>query len=358
MGEFEYETLTLEDESTQKDEAIKNLLIELGSDTSSSINVYSTRPGTRKLEYLFCCDTGEYDYGQIMERLKQEYGAGEYRVQVRSANKLVANHPVWVGESKTPEKEGSNDLDGIKQTLQSLAESQKILMDAMINNNQKQVDPITMQQQLLKQMLTMKEFLGVGQVHQSPPPQADPLKTLKDYVEFKSVLDGVIGGEKDNNTNDVLVSLINNVLPQLGEMSKAEQEINLINARNKAKNIQQIGAKKEVKSGNPMQGHLMFLTNMAAKNVDVEAYSNIILDQTSDEQWLELKRFLSNPDAVQELIAMHPPVAQYQEWFENLRQTTLAMMVEEEKELDQELEKNVNQAVIKADENEVKIAAQ
>ncbi len=318
-----------------QESALNDLLSEIvESETELAIKIYS-QPGSghEKLHYLFCAAPGDYSYSDLLERIKEEYGPGHYRIHVRDKEGLKANHAVTIGAPKKnyESEKANNEMNAMLQ--QMLANNQKMIesMASTIGNiRATQADPMEQQMKFLQQMAMIKEMF----VDSSQKREADPLETLKAFTEFQREIDV---SKENANSNDVMLSLVEKFLPKIAEMGEKEQAIkasqvaSLANAR-KANPSTVRANTSHSKGADMMKSHLVFLTNMAKKGVHPEPYAHVLLDNTDYEQVPMLKQLLMTPNFVNELSAMHPPAKEHVQWFTDLGEIVLELMKEEEEQ--------------------------
>jgi hypothetical protein len=322
------------DELTAQELSLECLLGELtDSSINSNVKVF-LQPGNgrEKLSYLFCCAPDDYSYSELLEKIKTEYGPGNYRIHVRSKTELLANHSVSIGSPKNFFIQSAQKNE-MSEALQKIIESQQMMMSALTNAMSKSqhaaVDPLAVQNQLLQQMQIFKNFFAAEKNNAN-----DPMQMLKIFLEFKNEIDL----KKENaNTNDVLISLMNNFLPQITELSKREQELD-------AQKISQLAQTKKTTSAlpsasashsteaapagaeNPLRQHLIFLDAMAKKGAHPEPYAHLLLDNTPYEQLDFLLALLKKPNFIDDLAKLHPAVLQNKKWFSDLAELTLQLI--------------------------------
>lgn len=69
--------------------------------------------------------------------------------------------------------------------------------------------------------------------------------------------------------------------------------------------------------------YLDSLVKKAAGGSNPELYAEYILDNAPEDQ---VRKFLGQPDALEQLAAINPGVAEHRAWFEALRDATLGML--------------------------------
>jgi hypothetical protein len=347
------------------DAELNTMFAEFGGDPKEAnfqIRVYRVQENTGRLAYMFSCLPSELP---ILDKLRDDFDGGNFEVRILKNGKIFRRRPISV-EPPRKETVTQNQNSDTAAILQVMADGFNRLGELMADRQavqQPALNPVELQTQMMNQMILMKQFL-TGE----PAEKERPLDQLKTVIELQKVIEDTKG---ESSSNDVMISLINQVLPQLAEMGKKEQEINAemaargmvpaqpgagqpmpvnrgVKARYRqppttprhlrpnpqAQNAPQINpVKTEVE--NPMKMHLIFLCTMAAKNVDPEPYAAMVLDNTPDEKLDELIDFISGENAIAEMAAVHKPVEKYQEWFSQLGKHILEMVEPIEQETDE-----------------------
>jgi len=100
-----------DEQAEQELDALDGMISEFSGAADAVVNVYRQGEG-KNLSFLFRTSPGEMTGGEIMERCRDNYGTGDYRVHIRKGPRLVANKPFSVEAKKEEEKkEQSNGLD-------------------------------------------------------------------------------------------------------------------------------------------------------------------------------------------------------------------------------------------------------
>lgn len=287
-----------------------------GEDVTFEIRVYRTQPGKGKLAYVFACLPHELP---ILDKLRDEYNGGDFEVRILKNTKIFRRLKVAVEPPpKLPARAPVNEAGGLAAVM---AEGFNRLGELMVRQQQTApVDPFTMQSQLLTNMTAMKEFMGGN----NPAPAPDPFELLTKVITLQKKLGGMAEEKEPTTTLDLLMTMANNVLPLLGDATRAEQKA--IAPR------QQVRAKPpQVKTGgNPinetegddvnfkLKTQLIYLCGMAAKNSDPAAYAQLVIDNTDPEDLQGLYTRAKGGDYMDDLMNIHAPVGQYLEWFNDL----------------------------------------
>lgn len=296
------------------DQELNSIFADFGGDDivdEYEIRVYRVQPGKAALGYLFACLPSELP---ILDKLRDEYGGGDFEVRILKNKKIFRRRKTIV---EPPVKKAiqpaaaSSDLVAVVQAMNTGFQK---LGELISNNaNSQQVSPVTLQGEILQNMLSMKELLGAGDNQR----QESPIKMLAELVELQKSL-GV--GEGGASTADVLLSMANQVLPKLADMGQQESRLKTIAARRRGQ--------KRLRSttDNPMKMHLVFLCAQAAAGRDPELYAQMVIDNTPADKVAELKSFIAGPDALTNMAAVHQGVLAHKDWFYALAENILALI--------------------------------
>lgn len=297
-----------EDNEPSQETALTNLLAELGGSEDILVNIYR-QPGNGKqrMEYLFTVAPDDYQLGPLLEKVRDEYGGGQYRIRVYQNGGLIANRPISIGEpkfKKVEEKTGS-EFVGIIQELMNEQRKNTELLLARLENSQKATAPPLDIMSILAMAKDM--FFDTRQIP-VPVPAPDTLGQLERLMALQSTMKN-LGGNGDGNTSesDVLVELIRQFAPTLAQANEREKEALAIT---KAKQAQQ------PEKDNPMKAQLVMLNGIAARNLDPADYAGLVINAIPDEK--QLREFIGAPDSMSKLIKIHPPIADNIAWFDEL----------------------------------------
>lgn len=286
---------------------------------STKLKVYRVVQNMGKMEWLFDCTVSELP---IMQRLRDEYGGGSYEARLYAKTesdkwaKLKKKFEFLIGE---PKKQVINP-NGNKEMVSVMVEGFNKLGELIaIQRQSSQPDMMAMQTNMMQNMLQMRELLGLGGQQKQPDPMEQMTKFLEMQSAFSSIRD-----DRETNTNDLLLSLANHVLPQLAEMGKKEQELQAASLLDKksnpvnTNNAQRTPATEKTEENKAMKMQLVFLTGMAKKDADPMVYAQMILDQTPPEKISDLLSFVSSPGALEKMTEIHEPIKNYSLWFTEL----------------------------------------
>jgi hypothetical protein len=90
------------DEDLQALDALEGMVAEFAGATGTVVNIYRQGEG-KNLSFLFRTNPDEMSGGEIMERCRDNYGTGDYRVHIRDGARIVKNAPFSVEAKKEPD---------------------------------------------------------------------------------------------------------------------------------------------------------------------------------------------------------------------------------------------------------------
>lgn len=324
-----------------EDVALANLLADIGGiDSESRVNVYRAlqSKGMKGGAYLFSCHPAEFS----LDKLRDAYGGGDYRVHVRSNGRLVANQLVSIEEAKKPQpdiimpartdssdvtKLGELMMQGFQQLGQLVAQSV----------GRPQSDASQTRRELLQDMVTMKQLFGDS--------RSDPSSIMEMFlrgVEFAKGDGSPPPGE--STATDVLLEAMRTfgrpiaeaamsqlpkagALPQVGVMAAPGAVPPLPNPAPE-QSPQPAAANPDQLSehDNMMRMYVAMLVNLAREQRDPSLYAELILDQAPENM---IEQILALPDVTEYLAKWAPEVRRHREWVESLKAEIVQLLQED-----------------------------
>lgn len=355
------------EDETPEDLALAGFLSEMRGNAEDIIaNVYRASGKGKRLGFMFAFSPDEMTGGELMEKIRDEYGPGEYRVHVRQGEGLIANRPITIAEKldKPEAMEEKADAFGPREfiaLMQSQAASQQQMFAQTMaafaevfkgaQSQQPAVDPVAMQNSVLQGMVTLKQLSEDGK-----KPDVDPVQLLIKGIELSQNLAPKTG---ETNTTDVLLKGLE-MFPMLAKAGETKHPMmpgpgqghtNPPTGIPPHKSVHSLKAPepeyakpntpRTAETGQPQQpdenemfmlqakANLAFLCKQAQGNKDPSLYAELILDQMGEQQVME---FIGKPDALDTLAKIEPGVAVYQGWFLALRTAILELTTDENQE--------------------------
>jgi hypothetical protein len=321
------EVIEGEDDEDQQLDALEGMISEFSGAADAVVNVYRQGEG-KNMSFLFRTNPGEMTGGEIMEKCRDRFGTGDYRVHIRKGPRLVANKPFSVEAEKEDEKDDAkkDGLDTLafitmlqennKQTMLMFTEAMKAFAGSQ--NNTPVFDPVAAQASLMQQLASLKQM-------------SEPKDQSKDAVNM--LIQGLTLakelGPKDGETNssDILLEGIKQFAPALVQGAQAMKEHAPGNGAQLPPPDQQAAADaaREKEMGMRqmvIRQQLGFLVQNAANGKNPELYAELLLDQLGEKVVLD---FIAQPDALEKLVAINADVATHSQWFEALRNSILEL---------------------------------
>lgn len=299
--------------------------------------------GQRKLTYLFECGLDQYEFSQIMNKVRDEYGSGIYRLQGRDpAGQMLFNRAFAVEAPVPREKPDAgqqpfNPTDLLQSFNNALLEQQQ-RMEATLarvlatNKPQSGMDQM---QQMATMIALFKEMTGAF----SGVPSAKPVSImdeLEKLTKLREALKGLSGeggdgegGEK--NIHDTIGTVVETFAPML---TAGFQQMMTQNPRRALPRPQaQPTAGQPAVTPNPpprqrpraegdavqLSTQVAILVQNAKAGIDPGQMADTILSMTPDEKLEALKGFIESADVLDRMKAVNPAVAQFEQWFTAVR---------------------------------------
>lgn len=346
--EAEYvEVFEDEGEENQLD-ALEGLIGEFTGAADIVVNVYRQGEG-KNISFLFRTSPDEMSGGEIMERCRDNYGTGDYRIHIRQGPRIVHNRPFSVEAKKEPDPalaQNTGQADIIALITSQNASQQQMFMATMTamaealkgREPPPAPDPVAMQNSMIQALVALKGL-------------AVPESTAKDPVEM--LIQGVQlaaelrPSDGDTNANDLVLAGLKAFAPTITEATRQ----GMLNQAPGAPGGPQPGAPGAPGAGAPgqegapqltadaareremglrqvmMRQQLGWLVKQASVGKHPDLYAELLLDQVGEQTVLE---FIAKDDALEQLAGIEPRVKDYSVWFEELRACILELTAPED----------------------------
>ena len=340
--EVEY-TEVIDGESEAEEQTLDQLEGLIGEFTGAAdivVNVYKQGEG-KQISFLFRTSPDEMSGGEIMERCRDHYGTGDYRVHIRQGPRIVHNRGFSVEARKEPDPitaQASGTADILVMMQANNASTQQMFMATMSamaealkgREPPPPPDPVAMQNSMIQALVALKGL-------------AVPESTAKDPVEM--LIQGVQlaaelrPAEGDTNANDLVLAGLKAFAPTITEATRqglaaqaagqpqpgapgspgepgpgrpGDPQLTADAAREREMGLRQV----------MMRQQLAWLVKQASVGKNPDLYAELLLDQVGEQTVLE---FVGKPDALEQLAAIEPRVKDYSVWFEELRACILEL---------------------------------
>jgi hypothetical protein len=344
--EIEYTEVYDDEQEENQLDALEGLIGEFTGAADIVVNVYRQGEG-KNISFLFRTSPDEMSGGEIMERCRDNYGTGDYRIHIRQGPRIVHNRPFSVEAKKEPDptlRQESSTHDIIALiTAQNQSQQQMFMatMTAMAEALKGREyppppDPVAMQTGMIQAMVALKQ-LAVGDDGGS---KKDPVDML---IQGITLANELRPSEGDTNANDLVLAGLKAFAPTITEATRqgmAGQRPSGAPGDTPAGALPRPGPGAPGQPGQPqmspeavreremglrqvmMRQQLGWLVKQASVGKHPDLYAELLLDQVGEKVVLE---FIGKPDALQQLAAIEPRVQDYSVWFEELRAAILEL---------------------------------
>lgn len=315
------------------DAAIARVLAELGGSADASINVYAIRPGSRSGEFVdsFPADAfaGEASF---LKRIRDEFGAGEYRIQLRDGTRFLVNRLVRIAPAR--ERSRADESAGVVAALAAVLEQQAKRTEDLIRSLAAARQPDS-EDAVLARLKAMREIFGpIGGGARSG---ADSIEIFLRGLTLGRTLEPQSGA----GTSDVLLETVKTLGPALVRaVEQNDQRIAGTQAGALASSSARVapdrppairhansGAVPAEDSVSPAVRKLLEqLVDAAAREADPDLYAALMLDQLDVGS---VRQLFAAGDPVVLLGNLEPRVLEHREWFNDLR-TSLQELIADE----------------------------
>ena len=327
--EAEYiEVIDGEDDEDQQLDALEGMISEFAGAADAIVNVYRQGEG-KNMSFLFRTNPGEMTGGEIMEKCRDRFGTGDYRVHIRKGPRLVANRPFSVEAEKEDEKPDAKNggLDTMafitmlqesnKQTMAMFTEAMKAFAGSQ--NNAPSFDPIAAQTAMIQSVATLK---GLAE------PKDDSKNAVAMLIQGLTLARELGPKDGETNSSDILLEGIKQFGPALTNAANTMQAKGApgnaaLPPPGDPQAVADAAREREMGLRQAMlRQQLGFLVKNAADGKNPELYAELLLDQLGEKVVLD---FVGQPDALEKLVAVNADVATYSQWFEALRNSILEL---------------------------------
>lgn len=340
MAEHENEIENIDTEVPDYAEArLSGVLAEIIG-TDAEVKIYrANKQDARGGVYLFALPSDEADLTNIQDILRDEYGGGNFRVQVRREGRLIANRQLMV---EAPKRRTNSPETGIADLLETVRESARQQMEILREQmRQQQTEMQKMQldqarqqtelmgrllesrsngggtQEILQMLVSAKEFLSPA----AAPQQSDSMDTF---------LRGLEMGREMGGDPDVLSTAIKtfggsfaSILAQPSAPAPVARPLPQAATRPLPSPAPEPTGpepqRAETMTMNELMPYLNLILTGARANSDVTAYAVIVVDAVPEE----LLRAYIVPQLEYERLANHPVARSHRAWLDQLRETVL-----------------------------------
>lgn len=349
------EVIEIDEIEEAAESALDGMLAEFSGADDVSVNVYRQGEG-KNISFLFKTLPEDMNGGDIMERCRDQFGTGDYRLHVRKGSRILANRSFSVEAPKavapTAPRDSSGDI--VALITAQMANQQQMFLGAMTamaeafkggnNNAPPPIDPVAQQNSILAGIVTMKELAETGQ--KGPDAVTMLIKGMElagnmapksgdtnfndialKAIEAFPALAAVTGQQKGPAPQPVPGQIMRPVTVNPGQPSKIPPTGHAPQP-SPAPTPETAPAKDKETEAFILQAraNLQWLCRLAQADKDPGLYAEVILDQMGPETVLE---FIGHDNALQQLAQIEPMVDVYRGWFLRLKDAILELTAEE-----------------------------
>ncbi len=318
-----------ETEEAQLD-ALDGMIAEFTGAADTVVNVYRQGDG-KNLSFLFRTNPDEMTGGELMEKCRDNYGTGDYRIHIRKGSRLVKNAPFSVEAKKEPDpailqqQNSGMDMTAIfammqennNRTMQMFTEAMKAF--AGQNNNAPTFDPIAAQTAMIQSVATLK---GLAE------PKDDSKNAVAMLIQGLTLARELGPKDGETNSSDILLEGIKQFAPAIAQATTLGRAARpgkgaALPAPGDEETAGDAARETEMGLRNVLlRQQLGFLVKQAEGGKNPDLYAELLLDQLGETVVLD---FLAKDDALAKLVEINPGVAGQQIWFEKLREAILEL---------------------------------
>ena len=326
----------------------------------------------RKTAFLFELDEFE-DLNELMSRLRDEYGGGNFVIQGRRSNgNLAFNQGLDIekpNKKEEPEPQQGGNFESILLAMNENSQRQSNeTRDLMIQMNNKSAEASRDNMNMLvkmmeinkpQQQMGMTEIVAIMANIKEMTAQPAPDNPMELFIK------GMEMGKETASGGDesILQTAIKSFAPPLASLAQLQtgttpanppQTPAPVHATPQTSNVgtgrdtpalptateqpkESPEMLEKIKLLNEMRPHINVLLRAASLDGDPEVYANYILDMIELEK---IKSFLENEETYEQFFTMVPQAQPFKEWFDNCRVIVLHYLKEGEQP-EETLENNV-----------------
>lgn len=224
-----------EESKTYEEQLTENFLAEFQGAADVEVKLYAQGKNAKDLEYLFTTSPDAHSMGQILDILRDDYGGGTFRVNVRRDGKIAAARSFKVRpplrrdggtdatraveqirqEMREREQKAQSEIgqliaamnNSVMSMIQASQQSTMDMMRLMLENGQRREpglwdDP--------EKLVLLKQLFG------GDDKKPDPMETFFKAFEFAQN----VSGNKETTTADALVTAIKEIGPSLATLGR------------------------------------------------------------------------------------------------------------------------------------------
>lgn len=301
-----------------------------GSEVGALVYVYRQNgDGRSPLEYVDSFPVDEFEPASLLKNLRDKYGGGLYRVQIRHKGRVLSNKLISVAGLIKPELPGQKGADPVTMALIER-------MDKLSERLNTGHDPMQQMQQMLTMMTMMRSAMGLDK----------PTNGIKDIIEMMGAVRELRETiEPEPASEPSMLGMLGQALPALitaatqrapAQPLKPTPDFKSAQIQRAPKpnpspvivpNKPEIVPKEETpemlkqltpQQINEIKSYLNQACLAASFGVDPEKIAVKILESVHDEKMITI--IAQTPDLVEQAAKIVPDVLKHRDWFIDLQE--------------------------------------
>jgi hypothetical protein len=287
----------------------------------------------------WCFDVDSAEIHGMKTRLRDEYGAGIYRIRVFKKSKQIRQFDYHIAKPSITRPIANNDnpaLNAMAEQIRSLSENQNKLMERLLNNSQQPTNQGDDIDRLVKLSTVMKNM---------QPPQIEHAgnggMSMKDGMELFTKgmeLAGDMRGENPDNWLSVFKEILKGlpvaeIMSNLSRLQQSRQpQLNAPNQPQRQPQMQvppnpQNPNNSPAQTGAQLEANMKYLIQKAMNNSDPSLYAEWLLDNA--DQTL-IRQMANDPNVLGQLSVVFPRLNEpnIRAWFVELVENVRTMLAE------------------------------
>lgn len=326
--------IPIEEDFEPESAELMRVLEEMHDAGNSKVEIYRQLSHGKDLRYIDEMPPANYSIAMLKH---PPYNGGKFRIYVRNADgKIVANKMIEVESAPVaptiappaaPQIQQAADMTPLVAAIAAgFTKLGELVVVSARENRQEQRTT----KDILEELRAYQDVFGKPAAEAPPRDSLDNLDKMFGILEKLQAFSGG-GGEK--TTLESMLDFAKFIVPSIRDAIQQEHQPESAPAL----------AAPAAQQGNPTQAppqptqreqaamqlkmQLMFLCSQASRNNDPSTYAGLVVDMVPKHI---LMQYVDREDWFEQLAALQPAVAQYREWFTELRAIALSILTEEQ----------------------------
>ena len=312
------------------DSDMRAFLSEMNTDPNDEqlvIKVFKEVKGQRKPAHCF---NGNFSDLPIDERLRKDFGSGEYIVNLIKDGKLFRKFRVPILAPATPAAGGdlANILKAMSDQNQAMfAQIRQMATPALASPPKDQTETM---KEMLQMMVLMKSVMSPPENQGSKMGEfLEMLKTVKELIpEASGKETGLYDVVKDVLGSPIFGAAISNAMqPKTPQAARIAAPQPLPQGEAEPAQVQQPEEQPQMNSFQQQMAkvYISNLVQSAKAGSEAELYAEVIVDQLPEPV---IRENLLTPDAIDRAATLVPEVNNYRPWFKALQESLIKYLSE------------------------------